>query len=77
MKLYPGGGREWNWRKTDTHHVPGIQLTVIQELLENGSEFFVQSRGMQLVLQTCRETIEKLNELSISHVIKIKRSHAP
>ena len=24
FKLWPGGGREWDWRETDTHHVPGI-----------------------------------------------------
>lgn len=70
VKLYPGGGREWDWRETDTHHVPGIQPTDIQELLDNGSEFVVLSRGMHLVLQTCPETIEKLNELSIPHVIE-------
>ena len=26
FKLYPGGGREWDWTETNTHHVPGIQL---------------------------------------------------
>jgi hypothetical protein len=25
-KLYPGGGREWDWTETGTQHVPGIQL---------------------------------------------------
>ncbi|MGH9762729.1 MAG: hypothetical protein ACREDR_38155 [Blastocatellia bacterium] len=25
FKLYPGGGREWNWNETGTQHVPGIQ----------------------------------------------------
>lgn len=70
VMLFPGGGREWDWRETDTHHVPGIQPIDIQELLDNGSEFVVLSRGMQLVLQTCPETVEKLKELSIPHVIE-------
>jgi hypothetical protein len=70
VKLYPGGRRDWDWRETDTHHVPGIQPSDIQELLDHGSEFIVLSRGMQLVLQTCPETIEKLNELSIPYVIE-------
>lgn len=70
VKLYPGGGRAWDWRETDTHHVPGIQPSDVQELLDNGCEFIVLSRGMQLVLQTCPETIEKLNKLSIPHVIE-------
>jgi hypothetical protein len=24
-KLWPGGGREWDWAETGTSHVPGIQ----------------------------------------------------
>jgi len=36
FKLYPGGGREWDWRETNTEHVPGIQHADVQELLENG-----------------------------------------
>jgi hypothetical protein len=24
-KVFPGGAREWDWRETGTHHVPGIQ----------------------------------------------------
>jgi hypothetical protein len=23
FKLYPGGGREWDWRETNTEHSPG------------------------------------------------------
>jgi hypothetical protein len=40
-KLWPGGGREWDWRETDTHHVPGIRPADVQELLEHGSETLV------------------------------------
>jgi hypothetical protein len=25
VKLWPGGGRPWDWSETGTHHVPGIQ----------------------------------------------------
>ncbi len=62
FKLYPGGGREWDWAETNTHHVPGIQLADVQELLDNGSEVVVLTRGMQLVLQTCPETLQLLQE---------------
>jgi hypothetical protein len=37
FRLYPGGGREWDWRETNTEHVPGIQPADIEELLENGA----------------------------------------
>jgi hypothetical protein len=37
LKLWPGSGRPWDWRETGTHHVPGIQVGDVQELLENGA----------------------------------------
>jgi hypothetical protein len=65
FKLYPGGGREWDWSETGTHHVPGIQPADVAELLENGSKVIVLTRGMQLVLQTCPETLDMLRERGI------------
>ena len=66
MKLWPGGGREWDWRETDTHHVPGIQVADVQELLDHGSEIVVLTRGMQLCLQTCKETLDFLEEREVT-----------
>jgi len=60
FKLYPAGGRAWDWSETGTRHVPGIQPADVLELLEHGSEVIVLSRGMDLVLQTCPETLELL-----------------
>ena len=60
MKVWPGGGREWDWGETGTHHVPGIQVADVEELLEHGARVVVLTRGMQLVLQTCPETLEWL-----------------
>ena len=60
MKLWPGGGRPWDWRETGTHHVPGIQVGDVEELLENGARTVVLTRGMELVLQTCPETLAYL-----------------
>ena len=65
FKLWPGGGREWDWQETGTHHVPGIQLRDIQELLDNGSRIVVLSRGMLLRLRTCEKTINFLRERQI------------
>jgi hypothetical protein len=39
FKLYPGGGREWDWTETNTGHVPGIQPADVEELLEHGLQF--------------------------------------
>ena len=75
FKLWPGGGREWNWGETDTHHVPGIQPSDIKELLENGCQTIVLSRGMLLALRTCQETIDLLEEQLIAvHIAETKEA---
>jgi hypothetical protein len=70
FKLYPGGGREWDWRETNTEHVPGIQPADVQELLEKGSKVIVLSRGMQLALETCPETLRLLKDKGIGETRK-------
>src|SRR5690349_8287149 len=65
FKLYPGGGRDWDWNETGTRHVPGIQPADVLELIDQGSEVIVLTRGMELVLQTCSETLELLHSRSI------------
>ena len=65
VKLYPGGGREWDWSETGTRHVPGIQPADVLELLENGSQVIVLTRGMELVLRTCPETLALLRDRGI------------
>ncbi len=75
FKLYPGGGREWDWTETGTHHVPGIQPADVEELLEHGSEIIVLTRGMLLVLRTCPETLDMLKERDIEvHVEETKKA---
>jgi len=66
FKLWPGGGREWDWRETDTHHVPGIQPADVEELLEYGCQAVVLSQGMILRLQTCQETIDLLESHGVA-----------
>ena len=65
FKLWPGGGREWDWRETDTHHDPGIQPADVQELVKNGSKTIVLSRGMLLMLKTCQQTLDLLEQQGI------------
>ncbi len=38
FKLYPGGGREWDWNDTGTRYSPGIQLANAEELLAHGHD---------------------------------------
>ncbi len=75
FKLWPGGGRQWDWRETGTHHVPGIQPADVEELLDNGSQTIVLSRGMWLALQTCQETIALLDDKHIPvHIAETKEA---
>ena len=70
FKLYPGGGRAWDWRETVTHHVPRIQPTDVQELLDHGSKVIILTRGMQLALKTCPETLQLLREVGIIYHVE-------
>jgi hypothetical protein len=70
FKLYPGGGRAWDWNETGTHHVPGIQPSDVQELIDHGSKVVVLSRGMALALQTCPETLQLLREMGIMYHVE-------
>jgi hypothetical protein len=75
FKLYPGGGRTWDWRETGTEHVPGIQPADVKELIEHGARIVVLSRGMQLVLRTAPQTLEMLRERGIAvHVLETREA---
>ncbi|QYE33285.1 hypothetical protein KZX46_00255 (plasmid) [Polymorphobacter sp. PAMC 29334] len=75
LKLFPGGGREWNWDETGTRHKPGIQLSDVQELIDRGSDVVVLTRGMHLKLQTAQETITALKAANIEvHVLETREA---
>jgi hypothetical protein len=67
FKLYPGGGRPWDWAETGTRHVPGVQPADVEELLEHGVRVVVLSRGMSLALGVCPATLELLR----SHGVEV------
>lgn len=70
FKLWPGGGRAWDWTETDTHHSPGIQPADVEELLAHGSQIVILSRGQDLRLRTCPETIEYLERQAIKYHVE-------
>ena len=70
-KLFPGGAREWDWRETGTHHVPGIQPGDVEELLARGATAVVLSKGILERLQVCPETLALLEQRGIPvHVLQ-------
>ncbi len=64
-KLWPGGGREWNWKETGTEHKPGIQVADVEELVENGAEVVILSRGRTGSLGVTNEALDWLAERGV------------
>lgn len=56
-KLWPGGGRGWDWNETGTHHDPGVQPADVEEVLDQGADVVVLGRGQQERLQVTDETL--------------------
>ena len=74
-KLWPGGGREWDWGETGTHHSPGTQPPDVQELLDHDAEVIVLSRGVWKRLQVCAETLALLEERGVEvHVLQTEKA---
>ena len=65
FKLFPGGGRLWDWSLSGTQHEPGILRRDVDDLLNNGATVVVLSQGNQTLLQVPRSTVEYLEERSI------------
>ena len=61
---------EWNWALTNTHHNPGIQITDLQDLIDENTTTVILSRGMKDVLKTMPETFVFLKEkgLTVHHL---------
>jgi hypothetical protein len=59
-KLWPGGGRGWDWSETGTEHRPGVQPADVDELLDNGAQVIVVGQGQQRRLQVTEATLERI-----------------
>ena len=55
VKLWPGGGRGWDWNETGTHHIPGVQAEDVIELLDKGSRVIVIGCGQNQRLEVTEE----------------------
>lgn len=74
-KLYPDGARVWDWNETGTSHSPGIQPADVEELLEQGAEVVVLSRGVNERLQVMDETLQRLDDAGVAaHVLETEQA---
>jgi hypothetical protein len=77
FKLYPGGGRAWDWNETGTRHSPGVQPADVEELLANGATTVVLSQGMDKQLRVDPATLALLEQRSITvHVLETREGVA-
>ena len=75
FKLYPGGGRGWDWAETGTRHSPGIQPADVQELVAHGAATIVLSQGMNKRLQVHPDTYRYLEQRSVTvHVAETREA---
>lgn len=56
VKLWPGGGREWDWNETGTSHRPGVQPGDVTELLSHGASRVIIGCGQNRRLGVMDET---------------------
>jgi hypothetical protein len=74
-KVWPGGGRAWDWRETGTEHEPGVQAADVEELLAHGATTVVLSRGMELRLQVGADVMGHLEQLGVTvHVAETREA---
>jgi hypothetical protein len=75
FKLYPGGGRSWDWSETGTEHRPGTQPADVDELVAHGATVVVLSRGMDLRLHVDPTTLTYLDERSVEvHIAETREA---
>lgn len=69
-RLYPGGGDHWDWELTGTKHIPGIQITDVEDLLAHGAKVVVISLGHYKRLHVSKKTLQLLSDQGITtHVL--------
>ena len=56
------GAEPWDWKLSNTHHDPGIQLVDVKDLIDKGAKIIILSTGIRNQLQVARETEELLSE---------------
>lgn len=75
LKVWPGGGREWDWGETGTRHSPGVQVADVEELLDHGATVVVLSLGIDERLEVPDATVEALRARGVEvHVAQTEEA---
>ena len=68
FKLWPGGGRPWDWGETGTSHSPGIQVEDVEELVARGCRTVILARGVFSRLKVTDEALAFLKNHDIETI---------
>ncbi|TKB26928.1 hypothetical protein FCL47_07020 [Desulfopila sp. IMCC35006] len=69
FKLWPGGGRSWDWTEYGTSHNQGIQPGDVEEFIAKGCQVVVLTTGRLKRLKVPQTTIDALSGHSIEVVV--------
>jgi len=68
-KIWPGGGRGWDWSEHDTGHRRGIQPGDVRELIDRGCQVVILTTGRLGRLKVPLDTIELLEGKGIKVLV--------
>ena len=68
FKLWPGGGRPWDWKEAGTAHSPGIQVRDVEELVNRGCQTVILACGVFSRLKVTDEALAYLNSHGIETI---------
>ncbi len=69
FKLWPGGGRSWDWGEFGTSHRKGVQPGELNELIANGCRVIILTTGRLHRLKILPATVEKAREKNIRLIV--------
>lgn len=69
FKLWPGGGRPWDWSEFGTGHSRGIQVEDVKELISHGARVIVLTRGVLLRLRVPDKTMNFIEKNNVEVVV--------
>ncbi|SDO66182.1 Mth938-like domain-containing protein [Desulforhopalus singaporensis] len=69
FKLWPGGGRPWDWSEYGTGHRAGVQPGDIEELIDSGCTTIILTTGRMRRLRVPREIVDQLEDRNIKAIV--------
>ncbi|MFW2368613.1 MAG: Mth938-like domain-containing protein [Desulforhopalus sp.] len=66
FKLWPGGGRPWDWSEHGTGHSRGVQTGDVRELVDHGCEIVILTTGRFKRLKVPESIVELLREKGVA-----------